>query len=301
MDDLNAEKNKLFDYLLAQGRDADTALKKVNKAVIPEAKELKKILIDSNKRYYNLISANPSVATKELADALVENADGFFKQRFAAFNNKSFQFDPTTGPVGSKALQSVKDIVKRDPDYRREVSELADRLMKKNPNLKAKDALEEAYEQNSKRILNEVKYATIRAGVDPDQFVRRIGGLLKTDEAGKASLLKPGETFPDAIKRYLNQEKNAKVSIKDYENALVDTILYQSKQYHAKNYFDQVENILRSKGAIFTAEQAATRPGLRPIKAQHNAKSGVNPDVDVAFKSSLFDGNYTYPEIANAL
>lgn len=301
MDNLTAEKNKLFDYLLAQGKDADTALTKVNKAIIPEAKQLKKILKDSNKRYYNLISANPSVATKELANALVENMDGFFKQRFAAFNNKSFQFDPITGPIGSKALKAVKDIVKRDPLYRSDVSQLADKLMKKNPNLKAKDALEEAYEQNSKRILNEVKYATIRAGVDPDQYIKRVGGLLRTSEEGAPNLLKPGESFPDAIKRFLNQEKNAKVSIKDYENALVDTVLYQSKQYHAKNYFDEVEKILRSKGALFDAEQFVTRPGLSPIKAQHNAKSGVNPDVDVAFKSSLFDGNYTYPEIANAL
>lgn len=40
---------------------------------------------------------------------------------------------------------------------------------------------------------------------------------------------------------------------------------------------------------------------MSPIKAQHNPKSGVNPEVDVAFKSTLFDGKYTYPEIANAL
>lgn len=250
MDDLYAEKNKLFDYILAQGKDADTALSKVNKAVRPEARELKKILINSNKRYYNLISANPTDSNRELAQALVENADGFFKQRFASFNNKAFQFDPVTGPIGSKALKEVKSLVKRDPDYRREVSQVADRLMTKNKNLKYEEALEQASTQNAKRLLNEIKYATIRAGVDPDQYIRRIGGLLKTDEAGKASLMKPGETFPDSIKRFLSQEKNAAVSVKDYENALVDTVLYQSKQYHAKNYFDEVEGILRDKGAL---------------------------------------------------
>jgi len=301
MDDLYSEKNKIFDYLLAQGKDADTALKNVNKAVRTDAKELKKILINSNKRYYNLISANPTESNRELAQALVENADGFFKQRFASFNNKSFQFDPVTGPIGSKALKEVKSLVKRDPDYRREVTNIADRLMAKNKNLKYDDAFEKASTEHATRLLNEIKYATIRAGVDPDQYIRRIGGLLKTDEAGKANLMKPGETFPDAIKRFLSQERNASVSVKDYENALVDTVLYQSKQYHAKNYFDQVENILKEKGALFDASQATSRPGLREIKAQHNAKTGVNPDVDVAFKSTLFDGKYTYPEIANAL
>jgi hypothetical protein len=40
-----------------------------------------------------------------------------------------------------------------------------------------------------------IKYATIRAGVDPDQYIRRIGGLLKTDEAGKAKLNETRRNF----------------------------------------------------------------------------------------------------------
>jgi hypothetical protein len=83
----------------------------------------------------------------------------------------------------------------------------------------------------------------------------------------KQNLMKPGETFPDAIKRFLSQERNASVSVKDYENALVDTVLYQSKQYHAKN----------------------------------NSKTGLNPKVDVAAQSTLFENSFTYKELADAL
>jgi|DEB0MinimDraft_6_1074348.scaffolds.fasta_scaffold02255_3 hypothetical protein len=294
MDTITSEKNNIFDYLVAQGKDIPKALEKVNPAVRNEAKELKKILVDSNKRYYNLIAAAPSDSYKELAKALVDNADGFLKQRFAAFSNKSFDFDAVTGPIGSKALKSVKDVVLKDPEYKASVINLA-----KGATSGAE--FEKQLTAYSTRLLNEIKAASIRATVNPEQFIKRVGRILRTDEAVKPSLLKPGESFPDAIKRFLNQERNAKFINKDYESAMIDTVMYQAKQYYSKNYFDQVEKILRDKGALFTETDQAIRPGLQAIRAVTNTAKGINPDVDIAFTSSLFKDNFTYPEIANAL
>jgi hypothetical protein len=294
MDTITSEKNNIFDYLVAQGKDIPKALEKVNPAVRNEAKELKKILVDSNKRYYNLIAAAPGDSYKELAKALVDNADGFLKQRFAAFSNKSFDFDAVTGPIGSKALKSVKDVVLKDPEYKASVINLA-----KGATSGAE--FEKQLTAYSTRLLNEIKAASIRATVNPEQFIKRVGRILRTDEAVKPSLLKPGESFPDAIKRFLNQERNAKFINKDYESAMIDTVMYQAKQYYSKNYFDQVEKILRDKGALFTETDQAIRPGLQAIRAVTNTAKGINPDVDIAFTSSLFKDNFTYPEIANAL
>lgn len=294
MDTLTSEKNNIFDYLVAQGKDISKALEKVHPSVRNEAKELKDILIKSNNRYYNLLAADPKNSFKELADALKANADGFLKQRFAAFNNKSFDFDPITGPIGSKALESVKQVVLKNGDYKETVARLA-----KGQTSGAE--FDKALTLYSTKLLNEIKAASIRATVNPEQFIKRVARILKTDEAATPSLLKPGETFPDAIKRFLNQERNAKIVNKDYESALIDTVMYQAKQYYSKNYFDQVEQILKDKGALFTEADQAIKPTLQPIKAQYNKATGANPKADVAFTSSLFTDKYTYPEIANAL
>ena len=308
MDQLTAEKNKVFDFLRASGRDEiKRTLKEVNPAVRLEAKQLKQILKKSNARYGNLLAQNPIDSLEDLSVALRDQADSFFKQRFAAFNNKKFQYDPITGPIGSKALAAVKNIVRKNPDYMDEVTKKTAKDLGGKPIKTAKefeDALSKNIDDFSGDLLKNIQQASIRAGIDPDNYVRRVANILRTDEVIKPSL-KPGESFPDAIKRFLNQEKNAKVVTKDYENALVDTIMYQAKQVYSKRYFDEVEKILASKGALFTKAQRDIGKDVRPIQAYTNKGSLVNPQKDVMFKSSLFrEGDetlYTYPEIAQAL
>lgn len=309
MDQLTTEKNKIFDYLRASGREEmKRTLKEVNPAVRLEAKELKKILKKSNARYGNLLAKNPIDSLEDLSIALRDQADSFFKQRFSAFNNKKFQYDPITGPVGSKAFSAVKDIVRKNPDYMDEVTKKTAKDLGGKPIKTAKefeDALSKNVDDYSENLLKNIQQASIRAGVDPDNYIKRVGAILKTDEAIKPSVLKPGESFPDGIKRFLNQEKNAKVATKDYENALVDTIMYQAKQVYSKRYFDGVEKILADKGALFTKAQRDIGKDVRPIQSYTNKGSLVNPQKDVMFKSTLFrEGDetlYTYPEIAQAL
>jgi hypothetical protein len=289
MDQLTSEKNKVFDFLRASGRDEmKRTLKEVNPAVRLEAKELKKILKKSNARYGNLLAQNPIDSLEDLSVALRDQADSFFKQRFAAFNNKKFQYDPITGPIGSKAFAAVKDIVRKNPDYMDEVTKKTAKDLGGKPIKTAKefeDALSKNVDDYSENLFKNIMDASIRAGIDPDNYIRRVGAILKTDEAIKPSVLKPGESFPDAIKRFLNQEKNAKVVTKDYENALVDTIMYQAKQVYSKRYFDGVEKILASKGALFTKAQRDIGKDVRPIQSYTNKGSLVNPKKDVMFKS----------------
>jgi len=311
MDQLTAEKNKIFDFIRASGREEiKRTLKEINPAVRLEAKQLKQILKKSNSRYGNLLAKNPIDSLEDLSLALRDQADSFFKQRFAAFNNKKFQYDPISGPIGSKALAAVKNVVRKNPDYMEGVVKKTQKDVGTQgvftPEYKV--AYDKALAKNlndfSEDLLKNIQQASIRAGIDPDNYVRRVANILRTDEVIKPSL-KPGETFPDAIKRFLNQEKNAKVVTKDYENALVDTVMYQAKQFYSKNYFDGVEKILASKGALFNKLQSDIGKNVAPIMAYTNKGSLVNPKKDVMFKSSLFrEGDetlYTYPEIANAL
>ena len=298
MDRLAEEKNKVFDYLKAIGPDAQAkALAAVDKSVRTEAQGLKNILKESNSRYYNLISASKTQSHKDLADAMVGQMDSFFKQHFAAFNNKKFDYDPITGPVGSKALAEVKKIALKNPIYKKAIVAKTEKELGTNLTPKVyNEALEKNATLYGETLLKKIRYASIEAGVDPDRYVKSIATTLGKE----ANLLKGGEEFPDAIKKYLSQPKGQKVPIKDYDTALLDTIAYQSKQVYSKNYFDSVFDILKNKGALLTEEEKLIAPG-RFQKLQPIQKGNIKVD-DPFFNSKLFDGNhYTLPEIANAL
>ena len=303
MDRLTEEKNKVFDYLKATGPDAQAkALAAVDKSVRTEVQGLKNILKESNSKYYNLISGSKKEAHKELANAMVDQMDSFFKQRFAAFNNKSYQYDPITGPVGSKALAEVKKVALKNPTYRKAIEAKTREqvgtqgIFAPGYQKKYSEALEKNATEYGETLLKKIRDASIEAGVDPDYYVKSIATTLGKE----VNLLKGGEEFPDAIKRYLSQPKGAKVPIKDYENALVDTIAYQAKQVYSKNYFDSVFDILKNKGALLTEEEKLLAPN-KFTKLQPIQRGNIKID-DPFFTSKLFDGqHYTLPEIANAL
>ena len=302
MDNLLAEKSKIDDFIDANTPEQiKTALSKVHPSVRKDVSILKDIQKEWNERYWKLLDSNPTDANKDFASALKGQLNSYTKQKFAAFSNKSFQYEPLTTDAGKKIVSTLKNIQKRDPEYMREVQEIASKLRETNPNLNSKEAFEKALEENSQRLVKEIKKASIAAGINPQQYVERVGKILRTSEADKASLLKPGESFPDAIKRYLNVEKGQTVKQANYESALVDTVMYQAKQFYSKNYFDNVADILKKRGALFNAEQATSRANIGQIDYKYNAKTGLNPDIDVAAQSSLFKDNYTYKELADAL
>ena len=298
MDRLTEEKNKVFDYLKSVGPEAQAkALSAVDKSVRIEAQGLKNILKESNSKYHNLISGSKIQAHQDLANAMVDQMDSFFKQHFAAFNNKKFDYDTLTGPIGSKALAETINVAKKSPEWKKSIEKLTRNKLGSNfTKQQYDDLLETNYKGAGETILKKIKLASIEAGVDPDYYIKSIAKTLGTE----ANILKAGEEFPDAIKKFLSTPRGQKVGIKDYDTALLDTIAYQSKQVYSKNYFDSVFDILQSKGALRTIEDNLTSTKdwskLQPIQ-----KGNIKMD-DPFFTSKLFDGNYyTLPEIANAL
>ena len=90
MDDLQRERNKITDYIMAPGKvQANKMLNLVNPAVRKEAKEIKQMLKESNQLVGNMFANSPIKSFKDLASLKMKDADNFFKQRLASFNNKN--------------------------------------------------------------------------------------------------------------------------------------------------------------------------------------------------------------------
>ena len=303
MDNLHAEKSKIDDVIDAETPDQiKQALDKLHPSVRDDVKQLKEIQKEWNTRYSSLLDANPTEANKDFAQALKGSLNSYTRQKFAAFTNRSFQYQPLDSIDGKATINELKKIQRIDPEYRREVRAIADKLMEADPKLTADAAFEKALDENSMRLVNEIKKAAIVSGISPEQYIGRLGKILRTKEADAVSLLKPGESLPDAIKRFINVEKGQTAGKANYESSLVDTVMYQSKQFYSKNYFDSVADILKQKGALFNAEQALSRGGIKKLDYGYNPQKGLNRDVDVAATSDLFKGdNYTYGELADAL
>jgi hypothetical protein len=92
-----------------------------------------------------------------------------------------------------------------------------------------------------------LKRSVINSGSDANVFFKNVAMQLGKD----ADKLKPGEEFPDAIKRFLNTPKGQEVAIKDYSNSMLDSIIWNSKQTYKKQYFDIVEKEWLKDGTIF--------------------------------------------------
>ena len=306
MDALQAEKNKLFDYLRASGKTKiKKALNDVHPSVRKEAQELKKILKESNRKYGNLLR-NPKEgfgkSYKILANFLIKDGDSFMKQRFASFNNSSFKFDPTSGTIGKVAKEEMKRIIKKNKDLRKEV---AARLVK-NPKKGYAKVLDELAED---QLMN-IKRAAIESGRSPEIIIKEIANIIKVKypkggyKLGTKGFLDPAQNFPDAIKKWITTPKGLTVPIKSYEDSLLDVVTYNSKQMYSKRFFDSFEKNSVGK-TIFTEEQARAK-GINILnleRIQPKTRGGPQP----FHESSLFrkkndpGAYYTRPEIANAI
>ena len=286
MSALQAEKNKIFDYLKAKGPKAiKKTLDDIHPSVRNEAKELKNILKESNTKFGNLLTNSKKQSYQDLGDLIIKDADSFIKQRFASFNNASFKFDPTSGTIGKAAKEEMKKIIKGNKDLKKEV---ANRMVK-NPKKAYADILDQMAEQ---RLLL-IKKAAIESGRNPEVIIGNIAKIIKRKPG---TLLDRAENFPDAIKKYLSIPKGQKVPITNYKDALIDTVTYNSKQLYSKRYFDLFEK--QSLGKTIFKEDDALNRGIDLASLQKIQPKGIDPFFD----SNLFKGDYyTRPEIANAL
>ena len=313
-DRVQIEHNKINDYLRATTKDEATkAFKQINPAVQKEAKQLKDILKETNTVAGNLFKQSKIKSFKELGQMMIEQSDNFFRQHYAAFNNKKFRFD-IDGDVGKAVKKELEKITFKNADFRSYAGPAARLLTKpqadklyekvlKNKKLTATEKT--AYDEIAKAAENRIvmmKRGIINAGADPDKFFNGIYTAIGKD-LPKIQVQR-GQLLPDVIKKFLSVEKGGKVSVKEYRNSLLESIIYNAKQTYKKNYFDLVEKEWLKNGIIFKNRQEAISKGIDGTRIQQikaMATDGLKPQ-DPAFLSGLFKNEYyTLPEIRNAV
>ena len=309
MDAVQIEKNKIFDYIKATSRKgsngAEILFKEINKDVQPYAKEFKQLLKESNMRYGKLLAQSKKKSYQVISKNITTNADNFFKQRFASFNNGKFKFD-----LGyDEKLLKDKGVYKFNAKVTQDAFEQMKKIIKSNKvdlqNIfkgKKGSELTRAIDDNAFSRLNLIKQAVITSGGNINKYFNNISQIIKKD----LDKLKPGETFPDAIKRFLSTPKGQKVEIKDYTTSLLETIIYNNKQAYKRNYFDLAEKQFVKNNLIFKNLSEAADKGVNPARLQMIKPSSIDnikTDIgDVVTESNLFTGGYyTLPEIANGL
>ena len=324
-DELTKERNKITDYIITPDRKgAAEKLKLVNPAVRQEAKDIKQMLKESNMLVGNLFGNSPIKSFKTLAGLKMNDADNFFKQRLASFNNSKFKFD-VDGPAAAGAKKELKKTILLNQNMRPKnisfkESRILQKKLKEGKKLTEKEtAFNKLLDAEVKTRMQGLKSAVINAGANPVKYFNAIGRAIGKD-------VKKVDDVSDEIRNFLSTPKGQKEAINDFSPVL-DTIIWNNKQVYQRQYFDLIEDQWMKNGLVFkniltddAAYQDVLRRGIDPtrltkITARTNA--GINSIDDFALDSKFFrneklrkpkegqvakaDTYYTLPEIANAI
>jgi hypothetical protein len=324
-DDLTRERNKITDYIITPDKKgAAEKLKLVNPAVRQEAKDIKQMLKESNMLVGNLFGNSPIKSFKTLAGLKMNDADNFFKQRLASFNNSKFKFD-VDGPAAAGARKELKKTILLNQNMRPKnisfkESRILQKKLKEGKKLTEKEiAFNKLLDAEVKTRMQGLKSAVINAGANPVKYFNAVGRAIGKD-------VKKVDDVSDEIRNFLSTPKGQKEAINDFSPVL-DTIIWNNKQVYQRQYFDLIEDQWMKNGLVFkniltddAAYQDVLRRGIDPtrltkITARTNA--GINSIDDFALDSKFFrneklrkpkegqvakaDTYYTLPEIANAI
>jgi hypothetical protein len=324
-DDLTRERNKITDYIITPDKKgAAEKLKLVNPAVRQEAKDIKQMLKESNMLVGNLFGNSPIKSFKTLAGLKMNDADNFFKQRLASFNNNKFKFN-VDGPIAEGARKELKRTILLNQNMRpknisRKEADVLRNKLKNNKKLNSTETqFNKLLDAEVKTRMNGLKSAVINAGANPIKYFNAIGKAIGKD-------VKKVDDVSDEIRNFLSTPKGQKEAINDFSPVL-DTIIWNNKQVYQRQYFDLIEDQWMKNGLVFkniltddAAYQDILRRGIDPtrltkITARTNA--GINSIDDFALDSKFFrneklrkpkegevakaDTYYTLPEIANAI
>ena len=328
MDDLQRERNKITDYILAPGKvQSDKMLKLVNPAVRTEAKQIKQMLKESNQMVGNMFANSPLKSFKDLAGLKMKDADNFFKQRLASFNNKNFQFD-VNGPAALGARKEIKNIILQNQNMRptnisRKQADILRKKLKEGKKLnETETAFNKLLDKEVAFRMQGLKSAVINSGSNVNKYFKSIGSITGRDA-------KKVDDLSDEIRKFLSTPKGQKVEIKDYSPVL-DTIIWNNKQVYQKQYFDMVESQWLKNGVIFkniltddAAYQNVIRRGIDPNRLKKitaRDDGGITAIDDFALDSNffrnqikgiskkvkenrpeMFNDYFTLPEISNAI
>ena len=325
MDDLQRERNKITDYIMAPGKvQSEKMLKLVNPAVRKEAKEIKQMLKESNQMVGNMFANSPIKSFKDLASLKMKDADNFFKQRLASFNNKDFKFD-VKGEVAAGARKEIKNSILLNQNMRpknisfKDARTLKDKLAKGKKLNEKETAFNKLLDEEVTLRMQGLKSAVINAGANTNKYFGSIARFTGKD-------IKKVDDLSDEIRKFLSTPKGQKVEIKDYSPVL-DTIIWNNKQVYQRQYFDLVESEWLKNGIVFkniltddAAFQDVVRRGIDPTRLRKitaRPDAGINSIDDFALDSKFFrnekmrkpkegevakfDTYFTLPEIANAI
>ena len=303
---LQVENSKIKDFILASGKAADDILETIPKEARANAKKLKEIIIKTNDKY--------KIFGADLKKMAMLDYDSYTKQRFGAFNNKKFRFNPL---LENKTFDFFKTQMKKNPEV------MAPLIKAAGGNAKQLDTL---LSQQAKNKLLNFKSTVIQDNLNPATIFNYIA---KASDVDPKAVMGGTETVPDVIKKILSVEEgrtagelikkgakdaSGKLITKDVEtfNSLgagLDVVLNQSKQMYVKAAFDDyiktgLNTVANPRGLIHTAESIA-RLNLRDgpgnmVNLKNIAAREKLPDAVTT--SEIFNGNYfAAPEIANAL
>ena len=297
---LQIENNKVKDYILASGQTADDILATIPKDLHKDVKAFKDIIVKTNDKY--------KIFGADLKKMAMLDYDSYTKQRFGAFNNKKFRFNPL---LENKAFDFFKEQIKKNPEMMTAITNAA---------AKSKTSVDVILNQQTKDKLLNFKNTVIQDNANPESLFKEVA---KASGIDPKDALRGNEQVPDVIKKLLSVEegrtvgelaaKGVKVD-KDVAtfnalNAGLDVVLGQGKQMYGKLAFDDyirtgLNTIDNPTGLIHTPESMARLRIQSGPNAMVNLKNIAARErlPDIVTTSELFNGRYfAAPEIANAL
>jgi hypothetical protein len=303
---LQIENNKIKDYILASGQTADDILATLPKDLHKDVKAFKDIIVKTNNKY--------KIFGADLKQMAMLDYDSFSKQRFGAFNNKKFRFNPL---LENKAFDFFKEQIKKNPEMMTAITNAA---------VKSKTSVDVILNQQTKDKLLNFKNTVIQDNANPESLFKEVA---KASGLNPKDALRGNEQVPDVIKKLLSVEegrtadelifKKAKdvagqkitkdVATFNALNAGLDVVLSQGKQMYGKLAFDDylkkgLNTIDNPTGLIHTPESMARLRIQSGPGAMNNLKNIASRErlPDIVTTSELFNGRYfAAPEIANAL
>ena len=297
---LQIENNKVKDYILASGQTADDILATIPKDLHKDVKAFKDIIVKTNDKY--------KIFGADLKKMAMLDYDSYTKQRFGAFNNKKFRFNPL---LENKAFDFFKEQIKKNPEMMTAITNAA---------AKSKTSVDVILNQQTKDKLLNFKNTVIQDNANPESLFKQVA---KASDIDPKDVLTGQKQVPDVIKKLLSVEegrtvgelaaKGVKVD-KDVAtfnalNAGLDVVLGQGKQMYGKLAFDDyirtgLNTIDNPTGLIHTPESMARLRIQSGPDAMVNLKNIAARErlPDIVTTSELFNGRYfAAPEIANAL
>jgi hypothetical protein len=303
---LQIENNKVKDYILASGQTADDILATLPKDLHKDVKAFKDIIVKTNNKY--------KIFGADLKQMAMLDYDSYAKQRFGAFNNKKFRFNPL---LENKAFDFFKEQIKKNPEMMTAITNAA---------AKSKTSVDVILNQQTKDKLLNFKKTVIQDNANPESLFKEVA---KASDIDPKDVLKGNAQVPDVIKKLLSVEEgrtagelafkgakdvSGKAITKDVAtfnalNAGLDVVLSQGKQMYGKLAFDDylkkgLNTIDNPTGLIHTPESMARLRIQSGPGAMNNLKNIASRErlPDIVTTSELFNGRYfAAPEIANAL